>query len=307
MTTNIHQRFAQDQQKITSPLRSVDWLRQFETPLARSSISPAEWRALGEFLPELQTRYGDVVEDVILYGSAARGEERIESDVDLLLLLNRGLSQAEREMIYKLAWDAAGMHDCVLSPLFMSPDEQQWHRRGSSLWRNIQRDGIGLWKKASDVVQLDTNFEYRKSPASGDYVMTAAQYDEIRLYLENSAEDLAAADLLIRSGMERLAISHCYYAIFYAASALLLTKGMTRAKHSGVESALHQYFINTGILSDKLGEIYKNLHKERELTDYRASYIPTEGLPEQRLEQAQEFVEAVRNYLTQHGYLNEAQ
>ncbi len=305
MTANLHQQFAQNQQKFAPKQRSIDWLRQLETQLARSSMSPAEWRAVSEFLPVLQTRYGDVVEDVILYGSAARGEERIESDVDLLILINRALSQPEQATIYKLASDAGGAHDCILSPLLMLPDEQQWHRRGSSLWRNIQRDGIGLWKKVSDAIQLDTNFEYRKNPASGDYVMTTAQYDEIRIYLENGTEDLAAADLLIRAGMERLAISHCYYAIFYAASALLLIKGMTRAKHSGVESALHQHFIKPGLLSKEMGKFYETLRKERELTDYKGSYIPNEGLAEQRLEQSKTFIDIVRTYLIQHGYLQE--
>ena len=136
------------------------------------------------------------------------------------------LDKTEQTAIRTLGWDSGRVHNCVLSPLLMLPDEQQWHRRGSSLWRNIQRDGIGLWKKPPSALRLDTDFEYRKNPASGAYVMTSAQYDEIRIYLENSAEDFAAADLLIRSGMERLAISHCYYAVFYAASALLLTKGI---------------------------------------------------------------------------------
>ena len=135
--------------------------------------------------------------------------------------------------------------------------------------------------------------------------MTSAQYDGIRIYLERSAEELETADLLLQTGRERKAISSCYYALFYAVSALLLTKGMTRAKHSGVHSALHQYFINQGELPKEMGELYKNLQGERELADYKMAFSPDEGLPEQRLEQAQEFVDTIRTYLIQHGYLNE--
>jgi hypothetical protein len=71
MTANMHQRLAQNQQKSAPNVRSVDWLRRFEPQLARRSLSPTEWRALAEFLTALQTQYGDIVEDVILYGSGA--------------------------------------------------------------------------------------------------------------------------------------------------------------------------------------------------------------------------------------------
>ena len=82
-------------------------------------------------------------------------------------------------------------------------------------------------------------------------------------------------------------------------------KELCRAKHSGVEAALHQYFINTGLLSKEMGKFYEALRKERELTDYKGAYRPDEGLPEQRLEQSQEFIDTIRAYLIQHGYLNE--
>ena len=39
----------------------------------------------------------------------------------------------------------------------------------------------------------------------------------------------------------RAAVNRAYYAIFYAASAMLLTKGLERRKHSGVISAFREH------------------------------------------------------------------
>jgi uncharacterized protein (UPF0332 family)/predicted nucleotidyltransferase len=289
------------------PIATIEsWSGQFDALLDRTSLNPGERQALVEFLQAVHRQYADDIANIILYGSSARGEKRIESDVDLLILTKRVFSKAEVATLHDCADQvSSGLH-CVLSVVVLSPDEQRWHSKGSSLWRNIQQDGIVLWPLSQTPLHLDAGFLYRKNPASGGYVMTEAQYDEIGNYLENSEEELADADLLIRSGMERLAVSRCYYAIFYAASALLLTKGIIRAKHSGTRSALSEYFIRMGTLPEHLGDIYKLLQGEREMADYKlAADPPWEDIAEIRLEQAKEFVTAIRDYLTANQFLTQ--
>ncbi len=283
-----------------------EWVQRLAQRLAGTSLQSPERQALAEFLAALWTQVGDGIEDVILYGSAARNEARMESDVDLLILTKRAVTGQEKAAITHLARECSGMYDCLLRPLLLSPAEQQWHQCGSSLWRNIQHDGIGLWQSTSSKMQIARQFAYKENPANQDYVMTEAQYDEIYLHLEHSREELETAEILIRASRDRKAILSCYYALFYAASALLLTKGMTRAKHSGVESALHRYFITPGLLSKEMGKLYTALHSERELADYNMVFNPEDELAEQRLHQAQEFVGAVRTYLIQNDYLSEA-
>ena len=52
-------------------------------------------RLLGQIKGELMTRYGSKVEDVILYGSHARGDAEENSDVDLLVLVDDSLDPSE--------------------------------------------------------------------------------------------------------------------------------------------------------------------------------------------------------------------
>lgn len=57
-------------------------------------------------------------------------------------------------------------------------------------------------------------------------------------------------------------ISHSYYAIFYAAKAILLTNGIKTASpeiHRKTLDAFQKYLVETGILDVKLLEIYKTM------------------------------------------------
>ncbi len=79
---------------------------------------------------------------------------------------------------------------------------------------------------------------------------------EVALYIENANEALSVAQLNLDNDFYAAAINRAYYAIFYAANALLSTKKLARSKHSGVLSAFRQHFIRTGLLSVELSEIY---------------------------------------------------
>jgi uncharacterized protein (UPF0332 family) len=233
-----------------------------------------------------------------------RGEARTESDVDLLVLVRHALNRAGQDALRTLAHQAAMASGSMLSILVMTPEEQRWHGKGSSLWRNIQRDGIIFWPTPQAPLQLDAGFLYKNHLASGGYVMTEAQYEEIAAYLQRCDEELATAHPMMAAGFERKAISSCYYAIFNATTALLLTKGVLRAKHSGIRSALSEYLLRNGTVPKALGEIYQLLQSEREMTDDKFTADPPwEAVIEQRIEQAQVFVATVRTYLTQTGFL----
>jgi len=57
-------------------------------------------------------------------------------------------------------------------------------------------------------------------------------------------------------------ISHSYYAIFYAAKAILLTKGIKTSSpeiHKKTYGEFERRFVSTGILDVKLLEIYKKM------------------------------------------------
>jgi uncharacterized protein (UPF0332 family) len=67
--------------------------------------------------------------------------------------------------------------------------------------------------------------------------------------LERAHESLDEANILMERGHANTFVNRLYYACFYAVSALLLTKELSSAKHSGVRSLFHQNFVKEGIVS----------------------------------------------------------
>ena len=90
----------------------------------------------------------------------------------------------------------------------------------------------------------------------------------INYRLERARESLEEAKLLFDRGHTNTYVNRLYYACFYAVSALLLTKGFSSAKHSGIRSFFHQNFVKTGRLDKSLGQIYDKLYDNRQKSDY---------------------------------------
>lgn len=280
------------------------WLRRQVVPLARTSLTENERLAVALFVTTLCERFPEIVESIILFGSAARGDARWQSDVDLLVLTSVDVDKQTTEAIKAISHESEWCHDAVLSVLIFAPSTQQWHGRGSSFWLNIQTDGIVLYAKAGTQILNRNAWPERFTPESR-YQMTDAQYDEIRIHMERTTEDLTAACLMLDSHLERPAIAHCYYAVFHAASALFLTKGIVQARHSGVRSQLGFHFFKSAILPPEWSKLYETLQDERESATYSMDYEPGSEVAEQRLVWAKEFVDTARRHLIEHNFLKE--
>jgi uncharacterized protein (UPF0332 family) len=60
--------------------------------------------------------------------------------------------------------------------------------------------------------------------------------------IRKAEESLRAAQFLLQQEFNDFAASRAYYTMFYVASALLLSKGLSFSSHAGVISAFGQQF-----------------------------------------------------------------
>jgi uncharacterized protein (UPF0332 family) len=126
---------------------------------------------------------------------------------------------------------------------------------------------------------------------------------EALLYIENADKALNVAQLNLDNDFYAAAINRAYYAIFYAANALLATKKLARSKHSGVLSAFRQHFIKTGLLASELSEIYGQILDDRHEGDYEIITATSKEDAEFDVNQARHFVSVVRKWLKDGGWL----
>ncbi len=92
--------------------------------------------------------------------------------------------------------------------------------------------------------------------------------DNYRLYMENALEMLKVAKENLDNGHYSSACNRAYYGIFYAASALLYSKGKTYGKHSAVLAGFRQLFIKTGEFDKKWSDDYEFVMDSRHTADY---------------------------------------
>lgn len=127
--------------------------------------------------------------------------------------------------------------------------------------------------------------------------------ENYRLYIENAHEMIVVAKSNLGNDFYSSACNRAYYAIFYAASALLYSKGKSYGKHSAVIAAFRQYFIKTREFDKKWSDVYEYIMASRHTGDYEL-YDPLEK--EQVVdvvEKAQSFVEEVEKWLLERGLL----
>ena len=72
--------------------------------------------------------------------------------------------------------------------------------------------------------------------------MTPEYEQEITANLERAEQSIQVAKDLAVKGYHDFAASRAYYAVFYAATAVLLNESLGFSKHSGVIASIHQQF-----------------------------------------------------------------
>jgi uncharacterized protein (UPF0332 family) len=126
---------------------------------------------------------------------------------------------------------------------------------------------------------------------------------QIQVYLDHARESLESAASNIEHGFYSTAINRAYYAVFYAASGLLLTKDISRSKHSGVIAAFRQHFVGPGVIEREYSDLYGDVLDARAGSDYDMAFEPDEVAAKERLDDARRFVERVSHQLLESGWL----
>ncbi len=95
---------------------------------------------------------------------------------------------------------------------------------------------------------------------------------QIKIYLDHAQQALDSATLSLENDFYATAINRAYYAIFYAASGLLLVKDISRGKHSGVIAAFRQFFVKPGLIKAEYSDIYGDVMEARIDGDYDMTF-----------------------------------
>ncbi|MGI6492664.1 MAG: nucleotidyltransferase domain-containing protein [Pelotomaculum sp.] len=111
-----------------------------------SALTPVEKKTLNMFIEHLNRVYPGEVEKVILYGSRARGDNRPDSDMDILILV-RDKKRITRDNIYDFVIDAELEQGIDISVNIYDSDYfSRLVMLNAPFASNVVKEGVTLWK-----------------------------------------------------------------------------------------------------------------------------------------------------------------
>jgi len=116
--------------------------------------------------------------------------------------------------------------------------------------------------------------------------------------LEKAEQAVSSARQVLGAGDTGLATNRVYYACFYAASAVLLSRRLAFVKHTGVRGAIHRHLVRTGLLPPEMGRFYDAAFAERHEADYNAMASFEPEIVAERIAQAEQLVSLMASLAT---------
>jgi len=120
---------------------------------------------------------------------------------------------------------------------------------------------------------------------------------EIEALIIKAERSVRIARSLLSSGDYDFSVSRAYYAMFYCAEALLLTKDLRFSKHSAVIASFGKEFVKKGLFSKELHRAFIKAFRERQKGDYEVIEMPTREEAEDIVNEAEVFLEKTKEYL----------
>ncbi len=120
---------------------------------------------------------------------------------------------------------------------------------------------------------------------------------EHKQLLRKAHRTLSAARALRRKGYAEDAVSRAYYAMFHAARAFLIRRGILRHKHSAVIAAFGQTAVRSGRVSGATFRLLTRVFETRNTADHDAAWEPAPEEVDEVLSEAARFIKAVERVM----------
>jgi uncharacterized protein (UPF0332 family) len=117
-----------------------------------------------------------------------------------------------------------------------------------------------------------------------------SRLEESQRWRAKAHSSLTAAKKLLEESLFAESISRSYYAMFYAAKALLLLNGIDVSKHSAVAAAFGREYAKTGKIDPRHHRMLLDGFEWRQKSDYDVYWLATKERAEKCRQDAEAFV-----------------
>ena len=115
--------------------------------------------------------------------------------------------------------------------------------------------------------------------------------------LAKAERSIQGAEVLFQRGLYDFSVSRAYYAMFYVAEALLLSKGLSFSTNRGVIAAFGEYFAKPNLLDPTFHGHLIAASEKRQIGDYAFEKKITAEDAQLQIDRAKAFLQAARDWL----------
>jgi len=127
--------------------------------------------------------------------------------------------------------------------------------------------------------------------------------EKLTRIIKKAQRSLGSAKKLFEESEYDFAVSRAYYAMFYMAEAVLMTKELTFSKHSGVISAFNLHFVKDGIFDKQYQKMLTQSFKARNVGDYDYEEEIYREDAEEIIESAEAFLKETTEFLRKEKWI----
>ena len=106
------------------------------------TLSQGEQEWLADYRRELDRAFPGMVEEIVVFGSKARGDSTEDSDLDLLLVIREGDWRLKEAIARPGHLLAAGTEVVPSMMVYTLTEWEQRRRVRAPLWQTVTRDGV---------------------------------------------------------------------------------------------------------------------------------------------------------------------
>ena len=264
----------------------------------RKKLTKTERQAVQEFVDALVTAFPERIKLMRLFGSRARGEGDKESDLDLLIVVDKEDEKLDDKII-DLMGEIGGKYIQLIAPLTISSYElENLNYQLYRLLMEVRGGGIDFWRSPGMSEDggrfiekvVDTNIKKR------DDGMERMIKEQIAAEVREGRESLRASRVLIDHDLYSDGVSKTYFAMFHLSQAILLSRKIETRKHSQLIGAFHHQFRKSGEIENKFHRMLDKAYEGRQKADYKRFKFSKEEA-EKRFNEAQTFIERIEGLL----------
>lgn len=110
-------------------------------------MSQAMINLLQQYITELVKIYGSSLKEIILYGSYARGDNREDSDIDIMILvdLDDVEIKSKGDALSDATFDFNYEHDLMIMPIVKNQQHFNKWLNAYPFYNNVRREGVDLY------------------------------------------------------------------------------------------------------------------------------------------------------------------